>query len=119
MRSFPGAWFGGERPAGAEVHEHELPTVPPHDVVGFDVAVEHADRVHRRQRATELDADVDRLAGAEALRLGELFERPALHEIHPQTDAAVLVVGAVDAHHVRVPDLGQQPGFVEDRRGTG
>ena len=70
----------------------------------------------RGERPAQLDADIDRFTGAEALRFRELFEGSALDQIHPQTNPALFVIGTVDAHHIRVPHPGQQPRLVEDRR---
>ena len=44
-----------------------------------------------------------------------LFERPALDELHPQADAAVDALGAVDRDDVRMADAGEETAFFDDR----
>src|SRR4030095_9208064 len=61
-------------------------------------------------------ADVRRLAVTETSPAQEIRERFALDEIHPEADAAVVHVGAVDGHHVWMPDAGEAPRFVKNAR---
>ena len=68
--------------------------------------------MHGCQRAADIRADHHRLAGAERpLRAHEIVQRPALHQLHRDADFLVQALGGVDAHHVRVIDLGEQPRF--------
>ena len=70
--------------------------------------------VHRRQRRAEVQADERRFARAErSARLDGLLERLAAHELHPQADAAVVLLGAVDLDDVRVAHARQAARFLQ------
>ena len=73
--------------------------------------------MHRRQRATHLQSDQRRLRGAERSTLAQqLFERPAVNELRPDSDASFDAIGAVDGHDVRMAHLREYPAFVDDLR---
>ena len=89
--------------AGAEIHQDDAAAALAHDVLRLDVAMQQAGAVHRRERRTQIEADEGRLAGAErASRLDGLLERLAAHELHPQADAAVVLLGAIHLDDVGV-----------------
>ena len=68
-----------------------------HDVLRLDVAVQQAGGVNGRQRRAQVQADQRRFRGTErAARLDDLLERFAAHQLHPQADAAVVLLGAID-----------------------
>ena len=70
------------------------------------------------ERAAQRPADDDRLVGAVgAARLDFGGQRPAVHELHPQADTAVVFVGAVHHDDVGMLDAGEDAAFVEDPRG--
>ena len=101
--------------AGAEVHEHEAAAALAHDVLRFDVAVQQPGAVHGGERGAQIEADERRFARAErAARLHGLLERLAAHELHPQADATVVLLGAVDLHDVRVTHAREPPRLFED-----
>ena len=45
-----------------------------------------------------------------------LLERLAAHELHPQSDAIIVLLGAVDLHDVRVAHARKPPRLLEDPR---
>ena len=55
------------------------------------------------------------LCGAARVDLGG--QRPPVHELHPQADPALVLVGAVHDDDVGMLDAGEQPALVEDPRG--
>ena len=61
---------------------------------------------------------VDDLGGAEsrALSAADCSSVWPAHELHPQANPIADLLGAVDRHDVRVPDLGEQPALPNDRR---
>ena len=105
------------RPAGAEVHEDDAAALLAHDVVRLDVAVDEPLGVDGGERAAQRPADDDRLVGAvRAARVDLGGQRPPVHELHPQADPAVVLVGAVHDDDVRMLDAGEEAAFVEDPR---
>ena len=65
----------------------------------------------------EIEADERGFARAErAARLHGLLERLAAHELHPQPDAPVVLLGAVDLHDVRVAHARQPARLLEEPR---
>ena len=100
--------------ARAEVHEDDASAVFAHDVLRLDVAVDEAGAVHGGKRAAQIARQGSGLARAErAVRCSQRLERPAADELHPQADAAVADVGAMDGDHVRMADAGERARFVE------
>ena len=84
-----------------------------HDVLRFDVAMQEAGAVHRRESCTDIEAHECGFARAKrAAALDDLFERLAAHELGPQADAAVVLLGAVDLDDVLVAQACQPSGFV-------
>jgi hypothetical protein len=66
-----------------------------------------------------VEADQGRFPCAEGtLTAHKLGERLPLHEFHPQPDAAVDVIRAVDGHHIGMPQAGEQAPFLERPRGA-
>ena len=49
-----------------------------------------------------------------AAGLHDLLERLAAHQLHPQADAVVVLLGAVDLHDVRVADARQPARLFEN-----
>ncbi len=106
------------RSAGAEVHEDDAAALLAHHVVRLDVAVDEALGVDGGERAAQRPADDDRLVGAVRAAGVDLGgQRPAAHELHPQADAAVVLVGAVHDDDVGMLDAGEEAAFVEHPRG--
>ena len=104
--------------AGAEVHEDDAAAFLAHHVVRLDVAVDQPLGVDGGERAAQRPADDDRLVGAVgAARVDLGGQRPAVHELHPQADTALVLVGAVDDDDVGMLDAGEYAAFVEDPRG--
>ena len=75
-------------------------------VVGRDVAVDDARRVHARERLHQRQQQLSRVLDAEAaaVLLHVLVQGQALDIVHHEVGRAVLLEVAVDAHDVRVPD---------------
>ena len=102
--------------AGAEVHQHRTPIVADHHVRRLDVAVNESGRVHRGDGAAQLDAERGDLACGESLAvLDDLLQGSAGHPFHPETDAAVDQIGAVERHHVGMTHARQHPALFDDR----
>ena len=100
---------------GPEVHEDDASVPCQHDVVRFDVAMEETRVVHRTDRTRELESNADGVRRTEgATTLHSLLQRFSIDELHPQADAIVDAVGAVDGHDISMMDAGQQPPFFED-----
>ena len=90
---------------------------PSHDVLGFDVAMDQPGGVNRRERPAQIDADQRRLASAQRpVLLQPLFERRATYQLHPQADAPIVHVHAVDRDHVGVAHTRQPTAFRSDAR---
>ena len=103
----------GERLAGPEVHEDDAAPGLAHDVLSLDVAVQQPGAVNRRERGADVQSDECRLAGTELAAIGdELLERLASNELGPETDATVVLLGAVDLHDVLVAEPGQTSGLL-------
>ncbi len=104
----------GKLLAGAEIHEHQAPAALAHDVLGLDVAVQQPGAVHRRQRRAQIQADEGRFARAKwPARLNGLLERLAAHELHPQADAAVVLLGTIHLHDVPMTHTREPARLVE------
>ncbi len=74
--------------------------------------MQHAGGMHGRQRAADIHADQHGLAGAERpLRANEIVQRPALDQFHRDADFLLQALRGIDAHHIRVVDLGEQSRF--------
>jgi len=70
--------------------------------------------VDRRQGAAQVDPDHRDLALAQDAAAGEvLLERATAQQVGPQSQAAVVLVGAMDDQHVRVPHARQPPCLLE------
>ncbi len=105
--------------ASAKVHQDHAPIVGPHHVLRLDVAVEHASAVHSGHGSAQLQADRDGFACGAGPAAGQrLFERTSPHELHPQADAPIDDVSAVNGDDVRVANASQQPAFLDDRGGA-
>ena len=107
----------GEILARPEVHEDDAPAGLAHDVLRLDVAVQQPGAVDRRERGADIQSDECRLARTERSAIGdELLERLASDELGPETDATVVLLGAVDLHDVLVAETGQTPGLFHQAR---
>ena len=101
--------------AGAEVHEHQPAAVVEHDVLGLDVAMHQARGMDRRNRGTQVHAEPRDFGRRErAAAVERLLERAALDELHPQTDAPVDGLCAVDGDDIWMADAREQPPFLDD-----
>ena len=102
------------RTACAEVHQHDPAAFFAHHVVRLDVAVREAGTMDRGERPAEVLADRGSLPGAQPSALAELFfEVPAVNQLHPGADAPIVLVCAVDLHHVLVADSRERPGLAQ------
>ena len=73
--------------------------------------------MYRRERRAQVQPDERGLAAAERpARLNRLLERLAAHELHPQADAVVVLLGTVHLHHVRMTNARQPARLVEQSR---
>ncbi len=73
--------------------------------------------MHGGDGGAEIEADEGSFARAKrAARLHGLLERLAAHELHPQSDAPIMLFGAVDLHHVRVTHARQAPRLLQEPR---
>src|SRR5262249_11140655 len=105
----------------AEIHQHDATRVArrtrrafAHDVVRLHVAVHESLPVHGRKCRAQLGADQRPLARAERTLVAQpLLERAAVHELHPQAAAAVVLIGAVDRDHVGMTHAREPPRLVE------
>ena len=113
-----GATIGG-LPSGAKVHQYDAVVLREHHVLGLDVSMKQARFMHGRHSAAYFDAhpqcalDAELGAGPEML-----LERATVNELHPEPDLPADLLGAVNRHDVGVTDAGEQPSFVNDRRGA-
>ena len=100
---------------GAKIHQHESAAALAHDVLGLDVAVQKTGAVHGRHRRGQIQPDERRFTRAERpAGLHDLFERLAAHELHPEADAVVVLLGAVHLHDVRMTDPRQAARLFEN-----
>ena len=103
--------------AGAEVHQDDAAAGLAHDVLRLDVAVQQPGAVDGRERGADVEADERGLAGAErSACLTSLVERLAAHELGPEADPAIVLLGAVDLDDVLVPQPREATGFFHDPR---
>ena len=70
--------------------------------------------MHRGKRETHLLTDDDASPGLSRPPATAVPQRLALDQIHPEADAPVVLVCAVDGDDVRVPDAREPAGLVED-----
>jgi hypothetical protein len=107
----------GEILARPEVHEDDAAAGLAHDVLSLDGAVQQPGAVDRRERGADIQADECRLARTERAAIPhELLERLAPDEFCPETDAAVVLLDAVDLHDVLVAETGQTSGLFHQTR---
>ena len=98
----------------AEVDERQL-LLGLDDVVGFEVAEEQAAAVKEPERGQDLEHVGDRLvhrqghSGLLAVPDAELAQRLATDVLHHDVPGPAVLDEVVDAHDVRMPDLGQEP----------
>ena len=103
-------------PDRTEIHQQDAASVLAHDVAGLDVAMEEAGLMHGGQRMTQLECDRAGFGRAESTALPHHdVERPAANEFHPDADAAVDPLGAVDRYHVPVTHAREQASLIADR----
>ena len=73
--------------------------------------------MHGRERRAQIQPDERGFAPAERpARLNDLLERLAAHELHPQADAVVVLLGAVHLNHVRMANARQPARLFEQPR---
>ena len=71
--------------------------------------------VHSGERGAQIETDERGFARAERpAALHRLPKRLAAHELHPQADAIVVLLGTVDLHDVRVAHAGKPPRLFEN-----
>ena len=100
------------RPIG---RQHASAIVGEHDVLRLDVAMQHAGCVHRRNRLTEVDANLNGFRPSEHLAaVDEVFERAAADELHPESDSIANLFRAVDRHDVGMADPCEHPPFLNE-----
>ena len=87
-----------------KVHDAHRTVPADHDVLRFEVAVDDAGGVRRRQAAPGRDEDVQHLAPAARLRAHPLIQRLTLDELHRDVDVIVDGAGVVDRDDVGVRD---------------
>jgi hypothetical protein len=103
-----------QRLRAAEIHQHRAPAGLAHHVVRLDVAVQQPGGVEGGERAAEIDADAGHLASAQRPGVADhRAQGPPFDAVHPDADAALVLVGAVDRHHIRVPDPGEVAGLAQ------
>ena len=103
----------GEGLARPEVHEDDAAAGLAHDVLSLDVAVQQPGAVYRRERGADIQSDECCLAGTELAAIrDELLERLAPNELGPETDATVVLLGAIDLDDVLMAEPGQTPGLL-------
>ena len=96
------------RTGAAEVHQHDAPADFAHDIVRLDVAMQQASRVERRQGAADVDADAGHFTGAHrSALLHDLGEGLPLDELHPDADALLVLLCAVDGDDVWMVDASE------------
>ncbi len=101
--------------ARPEIHQHGAPAALTQDVLRLDVSMDEASGVNRCQRGAEILTDDHRLTRSErSAREDDLLQRFAAYELHPQADAAVVLLRTVHLHHVRVTDARQPARLRED-----
>ncbi len=90
-----------DRVGEPEVEQHDAPARSAHHVGGLDVAMDQAERVDRRERAADLDADARRLVGRpHAALFDQLLQRDAIDQLEAELEAALALLDRVDADHV-------------------
>ena len=102
---------------GAEVHQRHPALSSHHHVLRFDVAVQKAGGMHSRDRPTECLSKRRDLRGREAPAIlhHQLMKGAAVDIFHPQADAVVDPLGAINSDDAGVPDAGEKPAFFDDR----
>ena len=107
----PGCAVEATRIVGAEAGQPEvdhahLAVVRDHDVVGFEVAVDHAALVRRRQAARRRQEDAQDLPHRALLSLQPVGQRVPLDQLHRDEHAVGERAHVIDHHDVGIGDLG-------------
>ena len=102
----------GRRPSGAEIHQHHPPATLAENIARLDVAVQQSGGVDGRQGAGHVNADEQRLLGAEhAVARQDLVERLSFEQFHPDAAGAIVLVGAEDADDMRMIESSEESAF--------
>jgi hypothetical protein len=100
----------------AEVADANQSVLVDEDVRRFQIAVEDALRVRRRERVAQLPPDVGDLLGRQAANaVDERVEILALDQFHRQEEVPALFADVEDATDRRMRDPPRQPNFVEKK----
>ena len=99
---------------GPEVHQHDLPGLVAHHVLGLHVAMHVARGMNGGERPADILAHTGRLAVAQpAARPQDARQRLAGDELHAQPDAVAVCLDAEHLHHVGVLHLRQRPALAQ------
>jgi hypothetical protein len=83
--------------------------------VGFDIPVQQSSLVDGSQGPANLDPDCCHFRRWErSLPLERLLERAPVHELHPNTHAAVNAISPMDRDDIRVTHPSQQSAFFDN-----
>ena len=100
--------------ARTEIHQHGAPAALAQDVLRLHVSMDEAGGMHGRKRRAQILTDDDRFARTErAAGVDDVLERFAFDVLHPEPDAAVVLLGAVDLNDVRMPDAREPARLVQ------
>jgi hypothetical protein len=102
----------GQAPGYAPVQQVHLAEVPDHDVVGLDVAVQHATAVGESTRLADLQDDLD-VALERRARVDQLVPRTPADALHDHGRAFGVLHHRVHRHDVRVLELARDDGLFE------
>ena len=72
-------------------------------------------RVHGLDSTAELDSHPRDFRGREpSARRDHLLERPAMNQLHPQSDVMLEALGAINRDDIGVSHPGEQPALLDD-----
>jgi hypothetical protein len=88
-----------------------------HDVVRFDVAMNHAAGMRIRESAERMSDVAESIGGPHSHRSQRCGKAHAIHEFHYQRDAVLHAQRGSHGHDVRMIETGQNPDFAQESLG--
>src|SRR5262249_5704043 len=108
---FGAGFFGREHLRQTEIEHFDLALIVDDDVVRFDVAVDDAARVRRRDRVRDLNGDRERAQDFQRLPGNDLLERAAFGVRHDDVKQPGVLADVVYRADVGVVERGGQFGL--------
>jgi hypothetical protein len=102
-------WFRTQASGETEIQHLDRPVLEKHDVVGFQIAVDDAHGVGRRQRVGQLDGDGQTGIVGKVASRQPLFEGLAFQELQHDEVVAVVLDELQDPADSGVIELGKEP----------